>query len=78
MTGQTLFPFMADVNLKCYIKAENEDMKDMYDTLYRSTGMRYTHFVINIYIPNFAKLWADENEQIYFDENVVRLEDYLK
>ena len=74
---QTLFPFMSDVCLMSYIRAETKDMRDMYNYVYKITGMNYTDFVINIYVPNYAPLWEKANRKRYFDENILSLEEYL-
>ena len=63
---QTLFPFMSDVMLQCYLNGERDHMREVYNATYKRTGMNFTTFVINVYIPHHAEVWELTQRDKYF------------
>ena len=73
---QTLFPFMADVMLYSYLSAERDHMRNVYGSTYKKTGMNFTDFVINVYVPHHAEVWELTQHDKYFKglEDIVKKE----
>lgn len=73
---QTLFPFMSNVMLQCYLHAERKHMREVYDATYKNSGMSFTNFVINVYVPHHAEVWDITQHDKYFNglEDIVKKE----